>query len=134
MTDDGWVAFDFDGTLATYDGWSKAYILGEPIMPMVRLAREHLTRGHTVIIFTARIVPPDPFDAELQHDACRAILAIQDWCIKHLGKRLLVTATKDYRIRLFYDDRAVQVRHNLGDIIGNPGLIGPAPTAPQTTV
>ncbi len=31
MSNSGWIGVDFDGTLATYDGWKGPSVLGEPI-------------------------------------------------------------------------------------------------------
>lgn len=129
----GWIGVDFDGTLATYGSWAGATHVGEPIKPMVDRVKKWLDEGREVRIFTARCYPISRTDAneELQPsdykrglfsgrwcDAAAAIVAIQQWCETHLGQRLTVTCVKDYGMIELYDDRAVQVRMNTGELVG----------------
>lgn len=115
----GWIGVDLDGTLAFYDGWHGPRHIGKPIPAMVERVQNWLREGRDVRIFTARVggtgdyVPEskqrdsDDF-AELQRDV------IGEWCEKHIGARLPVTATKDYGMTELWDDRAVQVVPNTG--------------------
>jgi hypothetical protein len=113
----GWIGVDLDGTLASYSVWLGAGHIGEPILPMVKLVQQLLDEGKDVRIFTARI-HSTPSNPGSQRDAAVALLAIQDWCFKVFGEVLPVTNVKDYNMETLYDDRAVQVVKNTGNIVG----------------
>ena len=98
-----WIGVDFDGTLATYDGYKGDDHTGKPIEPMVRMVRKWLHEGKTVKLFTAR--KPHP--------------ALRRWMKEHLGEVLEITNVKNPGLIAFYDDRAVQVEKNTGRIIGD---------------
>lgn len=104
---DKWIGVDFDGTLAYYDGWKGAGVLGEPIPLMVDRVRKWLTDGRKVKIMTARAAD----DNEGIEEA-----AIQEWCQEHLGQVLEVTNIKDQGMEELWDDRAVRVVKNTGMI------------------
>lgn len=104
----GWIGVDLDGTLAEYHGWRGEDHIGAPIAPMVERVKQWLAEGKEVRIFTARA------------DYVSARIVIKDWCEAHLGRRLDVTNVKDFRMVTLYDDRAVQVEHNTGRLIGVP--------------
>lgn len=126
----GWIGVDFDGTLATYETWVSAGHCGEPIAPMVERVKRWIAEGREVRIFTARVFPitqlvePDtivsfhgrPSDRQIQ--AHEAIGAIQRWCQKVFGFILPITCVKDYGMIELWDDRAVQVRANTGELVG----------------
>jgi hypothetical protein len=131
----GWIGVDFDGTLATYDKWVHESHCGEPIAPMVKLVKKWRAEGRDVRIFTARVFPvafaaPTAFHGEwaiipgvgLPSERIKgcglAITAIQAWCKEHLGEILPITCVKDYGMIELYDDRAVQVRANTGELVG----------------
>ena len=58
MTGEPWWGFDLDGTLAEKTGaWKGIEYIGEPIKPMVELARELHYSGKKIKIFTARVAP-----------------------------------------------------------------------------
>lgn len=107
----GWAGFDLDGTLAEYAGWKGDDHIGEPVKPMVDLVRRQLALGMEVRVFTARVSSMNP-----HREA--AVKAIGDWTEKHIGRRLPVTAEKDFGMVVLYDDRAVQVTPNKGIIVG----------------
>lgn len=134
----GWIGFDLDGTLARYDSNMQPTEIGEPIAPMVELARSYLEQGFEVRILTARVsvpeVTPEYLDRVREHlekhglghvsprehierwvsqvgDIREAIAA---WCETHIGKRLAVTCTKDFGMLALYDDRAFRVIENTG--------------------
>jgi hypothetical protein len=69
-----------------------------------------LANGVDVRIFTAR-VGPQPEQAMV--DASRE--AIEKWCEKFIGRKLPITATKDFSMVELWDDRAVAVKHNTGE-------------------
>ena len=109
MSASGWIGVDLDGTLATYDEWRGADHVGDPIKPMVDRVKRWVADGRNVRIFTAR-VSVDPGGV--------ALAAIGIWCQKHLGRVLPVTCVKDYQMLELWDDRAVQVEMNTGELIG----------------
>lgn len=100
----GWIGFDFDGTLATHHSGQQE--LGEPIAPMVELAKQYLAGGYEIRIVTAR--------------ATHAVWLgqIKEWCHKHLGVMVEVTNQKDWDMLLLYDDRAIAVEPNTGRLAG----------------
>lgn len=50
------IAFDFDGVIATYDGWKGPDVFGEPIFYTIDLMDSLKVRGDRVIIWTTRKV------------------------------------------------------------------------------
>lgn len=103
-----WVAVDLDGTLAEYGGWRGVGHIGAPVPAMVARVKAWLAEGREVRIFTARVWDGAPAEAA----AARA--AVERWCEEHLGRRLAVTATKDWNMVELWDDRAIQVVFNTG--------------------
>lgn len=126
MSSKGWIGVDLDGTLAEYDGWKGAGHIGAPIKPMVERVKRWLAEGRDVRIFTARVYAPDYFEPtdenaeryremmDRRHDAKKAKIAIDRFCLEHFGRELEVTCTKDYGMLEVWDDRAVQVIPNSG--------------------
>ncbi len=103
----GWIGVDLDGTLAEYDRWRGPTHIGPPVQAMrVRVLR-WLAEGRDVRIFTARVGAADGERAEV-------VRAIERWCVKNVGRKLPITATKDYGMVELWDDRAVQVEANTG--------------------
>lgn len=107
-----WIGVDFDRTLATYEHqqWPK---LGEPIPAMVERVKRWLAAGYEVRIVTARVSLLQSPSAWT--DQCAAI---QQWCRLHLGQTVGLTAEKDHEMICLYDDRAIQVVPNTGELIG----------------
>lgn len=89
---------DFDGTLAHYDHYRGDEHTGAPIDEMVKRVRKWLAEGRDVRLFTAR--KPHP--------------ALRKWMQDHLGTVLKITNTKDSHMQVLYDDRAVNVKRNVG--------------------
>lgn len=108
----GWIGVDLDGTLAEYDHWVGAMHIGAPVPLMVQRVKDWLEQGAKVKIFTARVSHDGT--PSRQRDAAQALLAIQEWCFKHIGKYLPVTCEKDYAMIELWDDRAVSVIPNTG--------------------
>lgn len=96
----GWIGVDLDGTLAEYKGWRGTDHIGTPVRRMRIRVVEWLHQGEDVRIFTARTEASYP--------------AIRRWCIKHLGRELPITNTKDFGMTALWDDRAIQVIPNTG--------------------
>lgn len=105
--DGAWVGVDLDGTLAHYDGYRGEGHIGEPIAPMVANVKAWLAAGVEVRIVTARV-------ADSNTETWTTRTAIARWCKEHLGRILIVTASKDYGMVRLWDDRAVQVVKNTG--------------------
>jgi len=108
-----WIGVDLDGTLAHYDRWVGITHIGEPIPAMLERVKEWRKAGTGVRIFTARVGPGQP-----PGFVFLAKEAIENWCIKHLGERLPITAEKDLKMFQLWDDRCVCVKRNSGEILG----------------
>ncbi len=108
-----WIGVDFDGTLARHYGWVRGTHTGTRIPTMVRRVKAWLRAGKKVRIFTARVYAHAD-SAKEQREAAHAILAIQNWCVKHLGRMLPITYVKDYGMVKLWDDRAQGVTKNRG--------------------
>ncbi len=107
-----WIGVDLDGTLAHYDGWVALDSIGAPIPQMVDRVKRWLKAGMKVKIFTARVNHLE--GTELA--ACT--FAILNWCETHLGQKLDITSCKDVGMIELWDDRAVQVEANTGNLVG----------------
>lgn len=104
----GIIAFDLDGTLAHHEpGPYHPLEIGPPVPKMVARLKRYLAEGYQCVIFTARAADNSPHVEQ----------AIQEWSRQNLGVVLPVTATKWPQIVRFYDDRAVQVLRNTGEIV-----------------
>lgn len=108
MKTKSWIGVDLDGTLAEYHGWEGALVIGPPIPKMVEFVKDLVSKGKTVKIFTARIDEPKRWDIEAAIDA---------WCQEQFGRVFEITNVKDKYCETIYDDRAVQVRKNTGDLV-----------------
>lgn len=121
MSKSGWYGVDLDGTLARYDGWTGGQI-GEPIPLMLDRVKAWLAEGVEVRIVTARIactglhVPGSTLDGPDFAGEQQSL--IEQWCLKHIGQKLRVTAFKDFAMVELWDDRAIQVDMNTGRRIG----------------
>lgn len=103
-----WIGVDLDGTLARSDDSVSPGEIGEPIPAMVDRVKVWLANGEDVRLFTARA--KDASNDELDE--------IDDWCLLHIGQTLVITYEKDKRMKVLYDDRAVQVVRNTGELVG----------------
>jgi hypothetical protein len=104
----GWIGVDLDGTLAEHEPGGELYPIGKPIPGMVTRVKCWLRNGYDVRVFTARACDPDPLVTEM----------IKLWCIEHIGQEIPVTNSKDYHMRMLYDDRAFSVERNTGRVAG----------------
>lgn len=103
------IALDLDGTAARYEGWKGPEHIGEPIPEVIDRVKRALSLGIEVYIFTARVAPTHG-----GHRTDEARQHINDWCVKHIGKVLMVTAIKLPQFDEFWDDKGVSVAKNLG--------------------
>ena len=99
-TGDGWIGVDFDSTLAHHTEDLGDDHVGAPIEPMVRKVRKWIREGRDVRLFTAR----------------KPHLVLRKWMKEHLGKILPITNVKDRKMQALYDDRAVGVVRNKGEL------------------
>ena len=101
---DGWYGVDLDGTLAEHHSYKGHDHIGAPIKLMVDRVKKWLKEGRDVRIFTARDAKSYP--------------AIRKFCMENFGKTLKITNVKDRFMIELWDDRAVQVEHNTGKVVG----------------
>lgn len=114
----GWIGVDLDGTAAIYNHGDGIAGIGAPIPKMIERIRTWIAQGIEVRIVTARVascnqtneggIVDNPAFAEAQRKM------IEEWTVVHIGKRLRVTAQKDFQMVQLWDDRAVQVISNTG--------------------
>jgi hypothetical protein len=116
QTMNGWIGVDLDGTLAQYDKWVSPDHIGEPIVVMVDRVKGWLAAGLDVRIFTARVSHDGTYQRLLEARVARS--SIENWCEQHFGRVLPITNVKDYAMLELWDDRAVQVEVNTGNLIG----------------
>lgn len=105
-----WIGVDLDGTLAQYDHYRGPDHIGDPVEPMLERVKGWLEEGRLVKVLTARVWPGRPVEAKL------ARAAIEEWLVCHLGQVLEVTHEKDPGLIELWDDRAVQVEANRGQV------------------
>lgn len=98
---------DLDGTLAIYTPGQVG--IGEPVPLMVERVKRWVAQGCEVRIVTARVGMTESY---YEREYWRG--RINEWCWKHLGMTLQVTASKDYNMLRLWDDRCVQVVTNTG--------------------
>ena len=108
-----WVGFDLDGTLAKYDGWKGIDHIGDPVEPVVLMAKLLHWLGKKIKILTARVAPRGG-----ENDSDKARAYVEEWCQKNLGFTPEVTYVKDASMVALFDDRAVAVEPNTGKILG----------------
>lgn len=120
----GWIAVDLDGTLAEYSGWQGPTHIGPPVPPMRDRVRRWLDEGLDVRIFTARVSTPDQVERAAVENA------INRWCAEHIGCLLPITCVKDYGMIALYDDRAVSVVQNTGELLATDELLTRAYASP----
>lgn len=124
----GWYGVDLDGTLAHHESGGNIMVIGKPIPAMVQRVKNSLALGHDVRIVTARVdgglvaLAVGDMLGEQFRDIARMVQLIEAWCLEHLGQVLPVTNKKDYCMLVLWDDRAVQVVRNTGEVVGGcPG-------------
>lgn len=110
------IGVDLDGTLAEqyWEGWPGMYehdMIGEPIKQMVFRVQHWISAGHEVVLFTARA-----WSGHTEEDLEAFKTAWRVWSLQHIGKVLPVTSEKSPDFDEFWDDKAVRVEHNHGEI------------------
>jgi len=102
---------DLDGTLAEYYGWKGETHIGKPIPKMMAKVKGWIAEGIRIVIFTARADNPDNIEA------------IDEWLEEQGIGELDITNIKTPDISRIYDDRAIQVKRNDGEILGDESLM-----------
>lgn len=114
----GWIGVDLDGTLAKHDGGEFQFShIGEPIPAMVKRVQGWIRQGYEVRIITARAAHVEAHrDTTDKYSELHktVIVPIKEWCVRHIGMELPVTAHKDFSMIELWDDRAVSVGTNTG--------------------
>lgn len=104
-----------DGTLARYEPGDGIGTIGEPIPAMVARVKYWLELGVEVRIVTARVgqqfTGTEYGDLHLVRHQRNLI---RQWCLKHVGRTLLITDSKDFQMVELWDDRAITVTTNQG--------------------
>ena len=108
----GWIGVDLDGTLARSDTLFTLNKIGDPVPKMLDRVKTMIKCGTRVKIFTARASDPEQ------------VQLIKAWLRENEIPNLEVTNVKDYDMIRLYDDRAVQVIANTGDIVTGDGNKG----------
>lgn len=108
-----YIGVDFDGTLARYGSGDGVNGVGDPIPLMINRVKNWLAQGYGVRIITARFVIGEPAWNKKQIDMIHEFLA------KEGLPPLPVQAHKCFAMLEMYDDRAVQVEANTGQLVGH---------------
>lgn len=117
-----WIGVDFDHTLALdIDNRDDPYVVGAPIMPMVRRVQGWLAEGYTVKILTARMCATSYTAGGVARDIKMMEHILRRWCLTFIGQELECTAAKDGLMEVLWDDRAVQVVRDLGHPMNTHG-------------
>jgi len=108
-------AVDVDGTMADdsvidMDNYSPE-IIGPPIKKMVDRVKSWMAQGCRVVIFTARVHPGHGLE-----EVAIAEAALKEWSREVFGVELEITCMKDPMFSEIWDDKAVRVDKNTGDI------------------
>ena len=101
----GWIAVDFDGTLAHYDSRAGTLTLGEPIAPILFRVKRWIDSGIEPRIFTARASEP------------KLLEPLKAWLAEQGLGDLAITNRRDYHMIQMWDDRAIQVERNTGTVL-----------------
>jgi hypothetical protein len=62
------IVCDFDGVIATYDGWKGFDVFGQPILSTIRILHRLKNIGWKIVIFTTRLATPT-LEAWLEYNA-----------------------------------------------------------------
>ncbi|MGE9292675.1 hypothetical protein [Ruficoccus sp. ZRK36] len=115
--ENAWIGVDLDGTLARFKSWKGLRHVGRPI-PMMRMRIQRwLAAGYKVKIVTARASLPESHPPILK------------WLRKHKIGELEITNRVDMDMVELWDDRAVHVRRNTGQLTRSPSVMA-RPRAP----
>jgi|SRR5579884_1987935 len=112
-----YIGYDLDSSLASdHRGgeWVQTMEeIGDPIPKSVARVKSYLEAGYEVRIVTARANTLE----QTAKQRMKQIKLIEEWCLIHIGQKLKVQAEKTYGMLLLYDDRAIQLEPNTGELI-----------------
>jgi len=102
------IAFDFDGVLATYNGWKGFDVLGKPNRNVINVLNKLYDKGYYIIIFTTRQFTP----------TMKKWLKDNDVKYHSYGRKDDPEFTNKIKpvYHAIVDDRAVNVNCNKGEI------------------
>jgi hypothetical protein len=103
----GWIGIDLDGTLARSDNILNQSKIGSPVPKMLNHVNQLIKDGNRIKIVTARAADPEQ------------IILVKKWLKENGLPALEITNAKDFGMTLLYDDRAIQVITNTGEIVKN---------------
>jgi hypothetical protein len=121
----GYVAVDFDGTLAV--GRTKKWNgpLGKPVELMLDRVKKWLFVGIEVRLFTARVNPFDRHgNLQTREELNELCKRLDKWCLKYVGVKLPITCMKTHNVLEIWDDRAIQVIKNTGELVNDEYIPG----------
>jgi hypothetical protein len=101
------IAFDLDGTLALRQEPFNPYSVGEPVEAILDLALKAIRDGKRTLCFTARASSKDP----------KMHSTVRKWLDDHGLEKMKITNIKDPTITRFYDDRAIGVVPDKGELL-----------------
>lgn len=114
-----WIGVDWDRTLVEYSTDPNGYNPfkhGDPLFPMVARIKDWLSVGKNVKIFSAR-ASGFPDTEEGRALKLKVIESMQDHMVNAMGlPRLQVTCEKDYLCEAIYDDIAISMIPNTGQV------------------
>lgn len=109
-----WIGVDLDGTLAEYDKWMGPEHIGEPIEKMKQRVESWINEGKNVKILTARVA-----NAHGEREAKECRKHIRNWLVEvfgEIGEEIEITCEKDQDMDQLWDDRAISVEKNTGEL------------------
>lgn len=93
------IVFDFDGVIASYNGWKGFDVLGEPNPTVIEAMRKLKIMGYHIVIFTTRPATQTLVDWLTKHD-----VPYDD--INRNSRNPVMTSCKPI-YHAFIDDRAI---------------------------
>jgi hypothetical protein len=102
----GWIGVELDGVLAECQTGQALDQIGDCIDKMRIRVQQWLMVGVDVRLFTARANLPEQ------------IPLIEKWLAKNRLSEMMITAEKDFSMSQFWDDRAIHVITNTGEVTG----------------
>jgi len=109
----GWMGVELDGVLAHYQPGQSLEAIGEPISKMRMRVQQWLMTGMDVRLFTARATDP------------QQLPVLHRWLKDQGLGAMKITCKKDFAMSQFWDDRAVHVITNTGEITGRVDQFAP---------
>lgn len=102
------ICFDFDGVLATYDGWKDGEI-GEPIPAGVDLVKLCKTKGYVIVINTCRTHPTHGASNQREQ-----FLAVKKWLYENKIPYDWIEIDGKPIADVYVDDRALYFNQSIG--------------------